>query len=190
MKKNWKEPSLIKFGLVKWNIIINNGENTCSVPQVLENLQHPAHFRFTDHFIDCFYPSINFWIFKTTISLWFIYFLMQKLDSTTWAEAISLGFKIMLVWCFPNNFLRNVQFYQSKQGRFLIHPSLLLRRTRFIRNNTPFRNFLVQKYVLNFALKEVVNLAAPYFVFENSRHFQRATFIFWKFLPPYFFVQK
>ena len=26
--------------------------------------------------------------------------------------------------------------------------------------------------------KEVVNLAAPYFVFENSRHFQRANFIF------------
>ena len=27
-------------------------------------------------------------------------------------------------------------------------------------------------------IKEVVNLAAPYFVFENSCNFQRATFIF------------
>ena len=27
VKKNWIEPSLIKFGLVKWNIIINNGDH-------------------------------------------------------------------------------------------------------------------------------------------------------------------
>ena len=39
-------------------------------------------------------------------------------------------------------------------------------------------------------LKKVVNLAAQYFVFENSRHFQRAIFIFQKLLPPNFFVQK
>ena len=39
-------------------------------------------------------------------------------------------------------------------------------------------------------LKEINHLPAPYFLFENFRNFQRAIFVFWNLLPPYFFVQK
>ena len=39
-------------------------------------------------------------------------------------------------------------------------------------------------------IKEINHLPAPYFLFENSPNFQRAIFVFWNLLPPYFFVQK
>lgn len=57
-------------------------------------------------------------------------------------------------------------------------------RDIFMNSNNNFISTFISQ------IKKVVYLPAPCFVFENSRCFQRAIFIFWKLLPPYFFVQK
>lgn len=104
VKKNWIEPSLIKFGLVKWNIIINNGDHMYGSVSILPFMvcyincygilwyvcfcgmisdfipfkvswyvtyklftiksTIPCPIPVLDHFIYCFYFSINFWFFK------------------------------------------------------------------------------------------------------------------------------
>ena len=52
----------------------------------------------------------------------------------------------------------------------------------------PYSNGSQKLLILIF--KDIANDHAPFFVFENSRNFQRAVFIFWNLLLPYFFVQK